>query len=160
MEARRELDALVAEKVMGWRRMTEGELYGDRFDTVYPSAAAAGFDRSRLCSFWLNPAQRNEYGEPMGMHLAEDDEDGYGPESEKRFAPSTDIAAAWEVVETLDARPDHIKALGFRTFEISKDASGWYLATFHGLSCQAGSTVAAEAICLAALKAVGAEVPA
>ena len=93
----RELDALVAEKVMGWVRMTEGELYGGRFDTVYPAAESAGFDRTRLCSYWLDPQLTNEYGEPEATRPAEDSD----WDDDVAWPPSTDIGAAWEVVEKL-----------------------------------------------------------
>ena len=64
MEAGRELDRLVAQKVMGW--------------VWYDGAGTAG------PSYWMDTS--GEFGE--FAHLAE-------------FEPSTDIAAAWEVVEKL-----------------------------------------------------------
>ena len=147
MEAGPELNARVATEVMGWKCMTEGELYGERFSEVYPGARQAGFDESRVCSWWLDPSSTNEWGEPEAVCPIEDEDE----DDLKGFKPSTDIGAAWEVVEKL--------AL---TFEL-----GW-LPTDKGLNWDAsfgekrgsedGTTTYAEtaplAICLAALKAV------
>lgn len=98
-EAGRETDALVAEKVMGWVRMTEGELYGDRFNEVYPGAANAGFDETRLCSYWYDPKTLDKHGQPCSTHhvdtVLEYDYSYIG------FHPSTDISVAWLVVEKM-----------------------------------------------------------
>lgn len=63
LDAGRELDALVAERVMGWKRM------GD--------------------DFW-----QDSHGKPRTLSST-----SFGS-----FAPSTDIAAAWEVVEHMPSR--------------------------------------------------------
>lgn len=102
----RELDAAVAEKVMGWKRMTEGEIYPDTFDDVYPNAALAGFDRTRVSDWWYDPLQRNDKNEADATVLAEDpaDEDSLVINTLfKRFAPSSDIEAAMLVAEKMYA---------------------------------------------------------
>lgn len=96
LKAGRELDALVASRVMGWRRMTEGEIHpGQRFDEVYPSARAAGFDRTRVSNWWFDATKRDADGDAVAMAPAEDADEF------DRFAPSTNIADAWSVVEEM-----------------------------------------------------------
>lgn len=158
MEAGRELDALVAEKVMGWRRMTEGEVHpGARFDIVYPAAAKAGFDRTRLSDWWFDAVRRDENGDAVSTHPVEEIVDyGY---TIPAFSPSTDIAAAWEVVKKLD--PKWWPEVG----RMHNDG-GWYCEICLGGNApvEVGPPIrhvaktAPLAICLAALKAVGVEV--
>ena len=80
MEAGRELDTLVAEKVMGWSSQADG-LYWD-----------TGNHRTRLVLGSIIAKKRKE----MGLENAQD----------FVFAPSTNIADAWEVVPVLDQRLD------------------------------------------------------
>lgn len=109
MPAGREMDALVAEKVMGWT----------------PSLSSQGI-------MWLN-------------------KDGEYERGEHTFHPSTDIAAAWEVVERLEA-------IGVLLWKLGREdhMPNWYVSV--GRNFQPG--VSAEertaplAICRAALKAV------
>jgi hypothetical protein len=75
MEAGRELDALIAEKVMGWSSQADG-LYWD-----------AGNHRTRLVLGSIIAKKRDE----MGLENAH----GFV------FAPSTNIADAWEVVRKM-----------------------------------------------------------
>lgn len=109
MKPGRELDALVAEKVMGWKDI--------RFGDETSVSGSVGF------------------GLPVSGH------------PRRAFPPySTDIAAAWAVVEELEL-----------PFEIHSDDwhSRWD-ARFNldrGEWCQAST--APHAICLAALKAMG-----
>ena len=66
---------------------------------------------------------------------------------------STDIAAAWEVVEYMRAKDEWAFTLGTDT-DGDWDATFWEGDTFH----DATADTAPHAICLAALKAIGAEV--
>lgn len=66
---------------------------------------------------------------------------------------STDIAAAWEVVEKM-LRPDRDYSFSIQTNSAGK--SGWFHCRFNGEFGGAAPT-APHAICLAALKAVGVE---
>lgn len=152
MKPGRELDALVAEKVMGWKRMTEGEVHPYTFDEVYPCAAAAGFDRSRVSAWWFDPRRVNEKGEPEAMRVAEDEGD---PDYEfPVFAPSTDIADAWQVVERM--RRD-----GFHVGIADNRPNTWWVdltpdASVSGECTSAEGATAPLTICLAALKVIGA----
>lgn len=112
MKPGRELDALIAEHVMGLERIT---------------------------SLYLEIGWRPK-GVPVGVH---------------QLKPySTDIAAAWEVVEKMGVLTWHIwKTLDDRFYaQFGKDQDEFHLKH----TAEAGS--APHAICLAALKAVGHEV--
>ena len=74
----REIDAQVAEKVMGWKVIDDGE---DRDD--YPIVT------------WH---EGSEYQPDRYLFWAGEDVDGV------EWSPSTDIAAAWEVAEKLTAK--------------------------------------------------------
>lgn len=102
------LDALVAEKVMGWKSTGMLELS--------VTDEEPWLDENQ-CEKWCTPKY------------------------------STDIAAAWKVVEKFSSR-----------FSMSRDALGWHanMTPFVGGDCIADT--APHAICLAALKAVGVEV--
>lgn len=131
----RELDALVAEKVFGWEWVEDlpsrtGNRRGGKF------LGSPGFsDR--------NPSMART---ARCKHLAEwcyNDVENY----------STDIGAAWKVVEK-------IQSTGL-VFEISSLLNGGYNAGFYKEpygdgKCVLGIKEAPRAICLAALKAVGA----
>lgn len=118
MEPGRELDALVAEKVMGLR-VEWGQ------DTPCPDCDEVG----RYCGgrAWCSPCRAWYYS------------------AYKDY--STDIAAAWEVVERLVAG-------GERHFVVEK--AGAWLVRFREGDWLPGET-APHAICLAALRAVGYE---
>ena len=132
MEAGRELDALVAEEVMGEVEahapvgdgLTRTDVFGapsllaadDKIRVAYPKSLAAG----RL---W--PAQY------------------CGPKY------STDLAAAWEVVEKMRER--------YVDFLLEWDHDQWR-ASYCGENEDARADTVALAICLAALRAVGVEV--
>lgn len=129
----RELDALVAEKVMGWQWANEG-VRGQ---------------------YRLHPPDSTS---PTGAYPVD-----VGPGEE--WSPSTDIAAAWEVVEKLRAMNSTLELYSPGALvndEMGIHAVEWQ-ATFksweepwgpHGPSVEAQT--APHAICLAALKAVGA----
>lgn len=127
MKPGRELDALVAEKVMGWKkdRVRVGRNSGDG------------------TTFWTIDALR--FGDRI--HALEPHDQ---PLNVPGLPPySTDIAAAWEVVDNMRARN--------LEFEISSAPHRLpWLAKF-GRRAEPAPTPA-HAICLAALKAVGAEV--
>lgn len=111
LEAGREMDALMAERVMGWVR------YGDHWVTTGHEPNALG------CTYrW----------------------------AAMTFAPSTDIAAAWEVVEKLQ---DHGMAMslvfGVYTWECKFGDAG-------DVFGEARHPDASLAICHAALEAMGA----
>ena len=130
MEAGRELDALIAEKVMGWSSQADG-LYWD-----------AGNHRTRLVLGSIIAKKRDE----MGLENAQ----GFV------FAPSTNITDAWEVVERLVSTPgpngDH--------HSVQVDYSGDAVVVIdenEDWQVSAIADTAPLAICLAALKAVSQE---
>lgn len=115
MKPSRELDALVAEKVMGWR--------------VGP------IDDDYLASD----------GTPTGWTK------GTCYSQRPPFRPSTDIAAAWEVVQQFDS-VKVLKAGASWDCGISVKRGDWFEVEL------ASAPTAPLAICLAALRAVGVEV--
>ena len=130
MEAGRELDALVAEKIMGWQlrdSMTD-EIVTE--DSDYREAA---------------------YND--GWHW-----DGRGGRLEAwQWQPSIDIVAAWEVVERLCELPSVgiiIKAYPKWNEKHERNFLYGYVATFPDLGLQAVADTAPLAICRAALKAI------
>ncbi len=144
MTAGRELDALVAEKVMGWRRMTYAEQYPGNPNFAH---------RNELTGYWHDA---------VGKYCAraEDCPDYYAPED--AWSPSTDIAAAWEVVEKLCATGTDEE----RYFIVRREAAEyvvtfWREALAHNVAEEFESRAknAPLAIALAALKAVGATPP-
>ncbi len=106
----RELDALVAEKVMGY---TNVRPLGDEHGTLIAHSPGACCDGHGVPQF------------------------------------STDIAAAWHVVEKMRERRIHL--------ELGSRIDGSWLVSFGNL--RAFDNSAPRAVCLAALKAVGVEVP-
>jgi len=122
MEAGRELDALIAEKVMGWEATADG-LYWD-----------ARQKRTRLVLGSAIAKKREEMGIENGPGFV--------------FAPSTDIAAAWEVVEKADlwSLYGSIGDGPYRACIQFEDREGLMTAD-----------TAPLAICIAALKAVSQE---
>lgn len=128
LEAGRELDALVAEKVMGWRVVLRES---DRPGVVY-------FDNG-----------------DGGGHLAP--------------AYSTDIRAAWDVLEKMSGANNptgpHIDSVILNTphgpgqFPDDVPLGKWSIEWFDGVETLMGTDAdtAPLAICLAALKAVGAD---
>ena len=120
MKAGRELDTLVAEKVMGWEATADG-LYWD-----------ARQKRTRLVLGSAIAKKREEMGIENGPGFV--------------FAPSTDIAAAWEVVEKADlwSLYGSIGDGPYRACIQFEDREGLMTAD-----------TAPLAICLAALKAKG-----
>ena len=109
LEAGAELDALVAEKVMGWRRV-------DSHDdpTLY---------------IWRTLR---------------------GDVSPHYWKPSTDMTAAWQVVE-------RIELLKYRTLEYIPRDGGWWIDDNHNHAVQVCAPTAPLAICRAALATVRAQ---
>ena len=144
MEAGRELDALVAEKVMGWRK-----------EYMFPAERVRGEDLpDRGALVW------RESGQKSYKWLVED-RDCWIPEEcpEDGFHPSTDIAAAWLVVERLAQEWD-VEIYRFQSMAIN---SAYWVCKFGELvdyepTYFAQALSAPHAICLAALKAVGVDV--
>jgi hypothetical protein len=125
MDAGRELDALVAEKVMGWSKRI--------------SADHSNSPIKQLRAFGIIYAWKDSEGNDRGLDV---------------WHYSTDIAAAWQVVEKM-------KALEWRTEIAQTIQSGvdvtvikWEGGEFGGEFAEWGET-APHAICLAALKAIG-----
>jgi hypothetical protein len=136
MNAGRELDALVAEKVMGWIWMRD------------PACGEGVYLRSPATVGMLRP----EY-------LAANRVDGYEGEI-PRSVPhySTDIAAAWVIVEHLRKQGKAL-VVAVTQSEVCVDnynidgipLAGW---TWESPTCHASAETAPHAICLAALKAL------
>ena len=142
MEPGRELDALVAEKVMGWRRMRWMDYHA-------PSRGCSGEDqRVSLTYSWHDAnGEMTENVEDMSS------DEGDNPP----WSPSTDIAAAWPVFEKLRLMLPAQEIMLYY-------CDGWSV----GSLCQAPSTIeigdrfssidsvatAPHAICLTALEAV------
>lgn len=129
----RELDALVAERVMGWKLLP---------DTAYGHSEQAAMDANKMAWFDNN----NDY---------------IAGELDYDHQFSTDIAAAWQVVEKL-REDDWWWSASYRTTTVEeiKESRPGYWVTFrcvrggvrgdrHGNSSQLS-----HAICIAALKAV------
>lgn len=124
MKAGRELDALVAEKVMGCIISFKGWRYG-----------RCGCDDTKGPShMWTPDHETYEWPAPY----------------------STDIAAAWEVVEKMGNWHGFDFAIWKK--EVGEWRAGWFEDGWEGLEGRADATAesAPHAICLAALKAVGA----
>jgi hypothetical protein len=140
MKAGRELDALVAEKVTGWERKRPSHCEKPEIDE-----AGQGWAGCSYCGWTGN------WGEADGPHW---DIRGYFP---KPY--STSIAAAWELVDVVQTK------LRFHRLELcSPDpAINYRVAVFSKFGHKASEEelsegdTAPEAICLAALKAVGYE---
>ena len=122
MKPGRELDALVAKKVMGW----------DGFSGIIETSPEVGFSTEEI--------------------------DELVKTGKLRFRPpeySTDIAAAWQVVEKMQ-RENHDFAIHITS---CRDEDNQWQPHFNisvTRTLLTGSKTAPHAICLAALKAVGA----
>lgn len=130
----RELDALVAEKVMGWVDFT-WEQYHEFHKTGGISYVKG------MTGFWSDPNTGKRKGN-VREFLCENCLYNHG------WSPSTKIADAWEVVEKLQHLHPHISYCDTTctwTVEWANTNSG----------IGAWSNESAHAICLAALRAVG-----
>src|SRR3990167_1498198 len=115
MEPGREMDALIAEKVMGWEKAVNS----------WGNGADIGWNLPSLLPH--DPERRTWSRDPLPY--------------------STDISAAWQVVEKTRVG---VRPYGAGWIAESEDAGRMY-----GNSYQAIADTAPYAICLAALKAVG-----
>lgn len=140
LEAGRELDALVAEKIFGslWRAYRSDDEEKSVIRLFAPS-------RADYCE---EIQYKNQWGTSSGF---------YPTDYPDLPAYSTDIAAAWEVVEKVGTGWLYLSLL-----QDSDKVAGYWRAAFHRLK-ETPQLVDADtaplAICLAALKAVGVEVP-
>lgn len=128
----REIDALVAEKIMGWTYRKP--------DPKYISAEGVG----SYVGFILQPPKINECYERYTC-AGQLTFYGYPPHY------STDIAAAWEVAEQMKLKLVVDGVFGFWRVIIGPVGE-------RNVFCVAEEETAPKAICLAALKAVGVEV--
>jgi ABA sandwich protein len=150
-DAGRELDALVAEHVMGWVPLGIG-----------PRGITAGGE-GPLAPGWVGFWDGNWTRWTAMPEPTEEDEERAVP-----WSPSTDIAAAWEVVEKCATLfPAHEQQAGVdrmmtrypttvidRGTVVYADAVYYWRATLRQ-GTSADAKTAPLAICLAALKAVG-----
>lgn len=136
----RERDALVAEKVMGlvpcteWQLLHHGGLSGPAYGLMAGSCTLHG-------------------GHP-------DQPSRCMPEALYPRPYTTDIATAWEVVEKLDCNFDlhhYPRDTDQETFEVDGPPKTWCAVSVIRYAEAWGDT-APEAICIAALRAVGVEV--
>jgi len=136
MNAGRELDALIAEKVMGWH------LHTDKHSHTY----WADIDNRFMVG--ISP-----YEDDFGYSNLGDDEDFHT----LHWHPSESILWAWQVVEKLLPNFRIEYYLNDESHTDYTDAPGWH-ADFWldgGTGCAEGCATAPLAICLAALKATG-----
>jgi hypothetical protein len=135
MKAGPEMDALVAEKMLGWRWMI---------------AAADGIDSEPHSAWLMRPESVNAYWIPARPV------DDYARPDADPF--STEIAAAWQVVEHL-----HHQGVDWTIDQcMTGEATGWTVQTWRGssIASDAWADTAPLAICLAGLKAVGVDLDA
>jgi hypothetical protein len=140
-----ELDALVAEKVMGWSQIPLTE---SKDENVRQFISLKEFLSEEGWQIWRRPDTGREW---VVWH----------ENSPARF--STNIAAAWEVVEKMHESPTHRICLygkegGSHSMVCSfswKDGGSDFGCQINLLEARAST--APHAICLAALKAVGAD---
>ena len=141
----KELDALIAIEVMGWHRMSWKDWDARVRPAGHGASHTAPDERTSLTYAWHD--KDNEM-----VINAEDDTDYYNPS--EAWSPSTDIAAAWQVVERM-------RELGLRV-EVHAHPNGTNSAlcesvTLVGHQIYTGFKAvptASEAICRAALAAV------
>ena len=140
LQAGNELDTIIATKVMGWRRLSWHDYH-----------ATLGIRDARTTT--LTYGWHTATGE-MVDNRAEDCDDYYCPEA--AWSPSTNIAAAWQVVEKLG----NWHGFDFRLW-LEYDANGqwqagWFENGYDGLEsrCSAMAGTAPLAVCRAALKAI------
>jgi hypothetical protein len=145
MIAGRELDALVAEKVMGREILTQQEMEEEAL-RVWQSGQLSC--RSFMRGFWAEPGA---YGYGDGLDFTK-----VGRVRQEFPRYSENIAAAWDVVEKLCDSVESVRVLATvdgTVVTVNHYPGGPRLVKTDALS-------APLAICLAALAAVGVKVPA
>lgn len=154
MPAGAEMDALIADKVLGWHRNKSGYYTTEaRKDLVFGSHTKKG-----------KGGYYRETGIATGWRF-EDDGDYYACSNQCRlFCPSEDIVAAWEVVEKLcghedaDEDPFRLRKRYSSRASAGEHWSASFLDRWHDngvcLTEEAEATTAPLAICRAALLAV------
>jgi hypothetical protein len=162
MVAGRELDALVAEKVMGWEVERGYPCWcspeDGSWDAYEPPERDEDWDDARWQRAQTRYAERIAgefcHSQPVRVERFKwEDTGGDGLRRTPLAFYSTDISAAWEVVEKLTAS-------GHLTGGVSKHLNGKYMAVFSEqlgggvFAVSADCESAPLAICLAALKAV------
>lgn len=133
MKPGRDLDRLIAEKVMGWHRKTYAqEQPGNKYVE----------NDHRLTFHWYDSNNKEVF-------LAKESDCIDCGTDFPAFSPSTHIAHAWPVVEKLNF-----------PFTISKNFVGYKVDLFPspGIKIEMAAETAPHTLCLAALKAVGVEV--
>lgn len=157
MQAGRELDALVAEKVMGYLERVVVRKGRSLKTAEGPRIAFRHspdrFDLGEYSRHWTEDGTKIYCGSPFSIH----------------FAPrySVEIAAAWRVVEKIRKSVPKQTATQTFSFQLCQTGTpgGWhcsFVVNDGDWSTQAyvdEIATAPLAICLAALKAVGVEVP-
>lgn len=135
MEAGRELDALVAEKVMGWRRVSGDDVPGDEQHGDWLGGEQV---------VWITPTGTIEACSRCG--------------NLPRF--SSHITEAWRVVEKMRACPDvsrrnlQLMAYSYNRTYAAFDAAAAFDDHHPSWAEANGDLATPHAICLAALKAV------
>jgi hypothetical protein len=137
MNPGRELDAVVAEKVMGWKRMS--------YHQTQPTNKYY-MDRHELTSYWYDKDGREVF-------LAEPSDCIDCGSDFPAWSPSARIDHAWMVVDKLAARQIEIEVRS--AYDICRDQMIWRTKTFSLRQVQAVADTAPHAICLAALEVVG-----
>jgi len=146
MEAGPELDALVVEKVMGWRWDEDWGCLIPPEQTAKPSEMWTDWQKE-----WDAETRSYEvYREPVRENLVSGIV--YSGDSSKIITPrySTDIAAAWEVALRMIRVPYSYE------FYLCQQTDGWDVSFQHpgDKGGQAHGETASLAVCRAALKAV------
>lgn len=129
MEAGRELDALVAEKIMGWKWYT--------IDTFAPDAFLRHPEHVSSPDWYQTT---DEYRHPQWVQSV--------------WHYSTDISSAWLLAEKLRIAVMPDENNGWIAARWSPDETYYDIA-----ACESHANTAPLAICLAALKAVGVAIP-
>lgn len=133
MDTGRKLDALIAEKVMGWQWWQHS-----------PNQVALPGYSGNNPRFLGDPAWITGLGPDPSWVIVPAVPDAPESEYDNEMIPhySTNIAIAWQVVEAMKARNDYRAHIFFHLLE---NAGCWLMS----------AAVVAQTICLAALKAIG-----
>lgn len=158
----RELDALVAEKVMGWEWAPFN--YKPNFGPMEKTevlAPAKWSDPNHLVFTDYDPsAKPNQVKVPITESGRLDRVFPQGPNFHQlAWVPlfSTDISAAWQVVEKMR---EGLRDFHMESYDCEKKGKGYFVAFWGNFDdwFDAPDASPARAICLAALRAVGVEI--